>query len=113
MNFAQRLREALEFRQVRQVDLARSSGISQSQISLYMKGKVKPSLAIIMKISEALSVNVNYLLGLVDTIDKTYLEELLSKILLLSTAQRISVIDYIDSITESKKTTRKEIIWRS
>ena len=114
MTFGERLKKALEFRQLKQSELARAAGISQSQICLYIKDKVKPSMAVTMKIAKTLSIDVNYLLGVIDNLEKTYLEELLSKILLLKTDEIIQVIDYIDSMKGFERTgVRKEPIWRT
>jgi transcriptional regulator with XRE-family HTH domain len=58
-----RLREALEMRQMRPIELSERTGIPKSMISYYLNGKTKPKADRIYKISQALNVNEAWLLG--------------------------------------------------
>lgn len=56
-----RLREILKIRQITIARFAEISGISQSNLSNYMMGKVSPTLETLNKIAEALGINVSTL----------------------------------------------------
>ncbi len=56
-----RLREILKDRQITIGQFAEISGISQSNLSNYMMGKVSPTLDTLNKIAEALNVDITYL----------------------------------------------------
>lgn len=56
-----RLREILKDRQLTIGQFAEISGISQSNLSNYMMGKVSPTLETLAKIAEALNVDITYL----------------------------------------------------
>jgi len=56
-----RLREILKERKITIGQFAEISGISQSNLSNYMMGKVSPTLETLNKIAEALGVDVTYL----------------------------------------------------
>jgi transcriptional regulator with XRE-family HTH domain len=62
-NFAVRLREAMNHRQMRAVDLAERTGIPKGAISYYTAGKSKPKADRLYTIAEALDVNEAWLLG--------------------------------------------------
>lgn len=61
--FADRLKEAMEFRNFRQVDLAALTHIDKGTISNYLSGKYEPKNANAYLIAEALNVNLPWLLG--------------------------------------------------
>lgn len=62
-NFAARLREAMNHRKVRAVDLAEKTGIPKGAISYYTSGKSKPKSDRLYTIAEALDVSEAWLLG--------------------------------------------------
>ena len=61
--FQKRLIQAMEIRNMRQVDLARKSGLPKAQISQYQSGKYEPMQDALYKLAKALSVNVAWLMG--------------------------------------------------
>lgn len=66
MNFAERLKKALSFRNMRAIDLSSKCGISKSLISKYLNGFTEAKQKNIYLIAKALNVNPLYLIGLSD-----------------------------------------------
>ena len=58
-----RLKEALELRQMRAVDLEAATGVPKSAISFYLAGKSKPKADRLYIIAQALKVSEVWLLG--------------------------------------------------
>ena len=58
-----RLREALELRNLRAVDLVDKAEVPKSAISFYLAGKSKPKADRLYKIAQALDVSETWLLG--------------------------------------------------
>ena len=61
--FTERLKEAMANKGVRQVDLVRSTGIHKSKISCYVMGKYLPNADAMSKLSVALGVTPEWLMG--------------------------------------------------
>lgn len=61
---AQRMREALELRQMKQAELALKTGIGKSSISTYLTGEYNPKQINLYKIAKALNVSEAWLMGL-------------------------------------------------
>ena len=70
-NFKDRLRLALEFRQMTAAELSRKSGIDKGSISNYLKGKFIPKQSNIGEMARALSVSPSWLLGFDVAMDGT------------------------------------------
>ena len=68
-NFKDRLREALELRQMTAAELSRKSGVDKGSISNYLKGKFIPKHSSIFEMARALDVSPSYLLGFAVTIE--------------------------------------------
>ena len=60
---SERLKEALFLRNMKQSELARITGIGKSSISTYIAGEYNPKQENLIKISQALSVNIFWLMG--------------------------------------------------
>ena len=60
---ADRLREAMDLRQIKQADLSRITGIGKSSISTYLSGEYEPKQINTYKLAQALNVNPSWLLG--------------------------------------------------
>jgi transcriptional regulator with XRE-family HTH domain len=58
-----RLRDALETRQMRAVDLTEKTGVPKSAVSFYLAGKSQPKADRLYKIAQALDVSETWLLG--------------------------------------------------
>ena len=63
MSFSERLKQAMEYRNFRQVDLVKKTGIDKGTISNYLSGKYKPKSMNTYLIAEALNVDLQWLLG--------------------------------------------------
>lgn len=61
--FPQRLRAAREMRELSQADLAARARLQQAAVSLYESGARRPSLRNLGRLSEALEVTTDYLVG--------------------------------------------------
>ncbi len=61
--FANRTKRLMAEKNINQKELSKMSGISESTICRYLKGKKTPRLDIVINVSKALGVNENYLLG--------------------------------------------------
>lgn len=62
-SFQKQLKQALAIRNIKPIELSRKTNISKSLISLYMSGYAMPGLKNFMIISEALDVDIKWLLG--------------------------------------------------
>lgn len=61
--FPRRLRAAREMRELSQLDLAERARLQQAAVSLYESGTRRPSLRNLRRLSEALEVTTDYLIG--------------------------------------------------
>lgn len=62
--FSARLEKALDIRQIKPVDLARATGISESTISQYRSGYAKPKEKKLVLLANALQVDPSWLMGM-------------------------------------------------
>ncbi|MDD3049753.1 MAG: helix-turn-helix transcriptional regulator [Candidatus Cloacimonetes bacterium] len=67
MSFSERLKQAMEEKNMSQADLCSLTGIGKSSISQYISGKNEPKTKAIEKIAEALQVSTAYMNGLIET----------------------------------------------
>ena len=64
--FAKRLRELREDREMKKVELAEELGLSYHTLTSYEKAHIKPSIDSLIKIAQFFKVRTDYLLGLED-----------------------------------------------
>lgn len=62
-SISERMKEALELRNMKQADLVEMTGIGKSSISTYLSGDYEPKQRNIYKIAKALDVNEAWLMG--------------------------------------------------
>ena len=62
-NFSDRLREALDKRGMKQIELSTRAGINKSQVSTYLKGGYYPKYDTIVRFAEILNVSPEWLAG--------------------------------------------------
>jgi transcriptional regulator with XRE-family HTH domain len=67
-----RLREALEKRNMRPVDLMEKTGVPKSALSFYLAGKSKPKADRLYIIAQALDISETWLLGYAVPMDRTF-----------------------------------------
>lgn len=70
--------ELMNLQKINQKELSRLSGISEASISRYLKEEKTPRIDILLNISRALNVGINYLLG--DDTDHSSYDEIASSI---------------------------------
>ena len=58
-----RIRQAMELREIKAVDLVQATGLGKSAISQYILGKYEPKQVAIHKIAKALNVSEAWLMG--------------------------------------------------
>lgn len=63
-NFCDRLKEAMEIRDIKAIELSNKTGISQATISQYKSGYAVPKRNKLKILSDTLNVNPTWLLGL-------------------------------------------------
>lgn len=61
--FKDRLREALDYRGLKAIELSERTGMSRGNISKYLSGHMEPKPAALHKIALALNVNDTWLMG--------------------------------------------------
>jgi transcriptional regulator with XRE-family HTH domain len=61
---ANRLKKALEIREINQSELVKRTGIGKSSISTYLSGEYEPKQRNIYKISKALNINEAWLMDM-------------------------------------------------
>lgn len=66
MNFSTRLKELRVSKDLSQDDLAKTLGLAKSSISMYEKGKRKPSFEVLESLADFFNVDMDYLLGKTD-----------------------------------------------
>lgn len=62
-SISDRLREAINIRKVKQVDLVKETGINASAISRYLSGEYEPKSKPIYELSKALDISEQWLMG--------------------------------------------------
>ena len=75
MKFSDRLKEAMEIREISQADLVRRSGINKGTISNYLHDKYEPKQTAIYIIAKALNVNEAWLIGFDVPMNRTTKDE--------------------------------------
>lgn len=68
--FAERLTVAMKKRNMKQIELARSLGSSNTLLSNYMSGKREPRYDMVVQIADILDVSLDYLLGRAESMDR-------------------------------------------
>lgn len=63
VSVAERLKQAMELNDIKQIDLVRETGINRSSISRYLSGEYEPKSKSIRKLASALQVSEQWLLG--------------------------------------------------
>jgi len=66
MEFKDRLKTAMELREISGKKLSQKTGISRSSICLYLSGERTPKTKVFIELANALNVSPYYLLGMAD-----------------------------------------------
>ncbi|GAB6086431.1 helix-turn-helix domain-containing protein [Alkaliphilus crotonatoxidans] len=116
---AQRIKEALEFRNMKQADLVEKTKIGKSSISTYISGEYEPKQRNIYKIAKALDVNEAWLMGHDVPMERRYVPgqdlgissqslDLLKNFDKLNDLGKIEATKRIEELTQIDKYTIKE-----
>lgn len=70
-NCSERIKEAMELRNMKQVELSEQTGIKKSALSQYISGKILPRQNNVYKLAKALNVNEAWLMGYEVSIERT------------------------------------------
>lgn len=100
-NFKDRLREALELRQMTAAELSRKSGVDKGSISNYLKGKFIPKQSSIFEMARALDVSPSYLLGFAVTIEGKAVADL--DVTKLSEINQAKLTAYYQALLDSQE----------
>lgn len=68
LSFSEILEEFLILRGLTQIAFAQKTGIKQSQVSEWLKGKAKPGYDMLKRMAVEFGVSADYFLGITDTI---------------------------------------------
>lgn len=104
----ERLKKAMQIREIAPIELSEKTHIPKSSISQYMSGYAKPKQDRIYLLSKALNVNETWLMGYDVQMDKRKLTagaakedfELIEKFSLLKEKDKVIVLNLIDSLIE-------------
>jgi transcriptional regulator with XRE-family HTH domain len=69
---ADRIKEGMEIRQLKQIDIVEKTGINKGALSSYLSGKYEPKQNNIYLLAKALNVNEAWLMGYDVTMDRDY-----------------------------------------
>lgn len=102
--FPARLREAREKRGLTQADLGKEAGLPSTTISHFESGSRKPSFDNLRRLTKALSVSTDYLMGIVDTPDDTAAASRIARHLGHATEDDIKMLEAVaKSLAETRK----------
>lgn len=95
-SFSQRLKEAMQMRNIKPAELSKISGISKSSLSEYLKGKYEAKQTALYNLSKALNINEVWLMGEDVPMDRSFGRTKVAEIdiLNLSTNEVIQKIPY-------------------
>ncbi len=88
-----KIRELREKSELRQIDVAKATGIDQKTLSNYETGKTNPDSYALIQLADFFNVSIDYLVG---RTDKT-----------LTTSQRQEINRYIENINSELKEIKK------
>lgn len=105
---ADRLREAMNMRNKKQVDLERETGINRSAISRYLSGEYEPKNKPIYELAKALDVSEQWLMGYDVPMDRPKAQknnDAISDIVLKlrSDEEFLSIVDKISKMDSEKR----------
>ena len=95
-SFSQRLREAMQIRNIKPTELSKISGISKSSLSEYLKGKYEAKQTALYNLAKALNINEVWLMGEDVPMDRSFGRTKVAEInvISLSTNEIIQKIPY-------------------
>jgi transcriptional regulator with XRE-family HTH domain len=108
-NFADRLREALDKRGMKQIELSNRAGINKSSVSTYLKGGYYPKYDTIVRFAEILNVSPEWLAGKDVPMEKTAMTDEMLKFALFNSADGVTdeMLDEVKAFAEFVKNKKR------
>lgn len=103
---AERIKEGMEIRNLKQADLVELTGISKGALSSYISGRYEPKQNNIYLIAKALSVNEAWLMGLDAPIDRNIIQNTSAKGVKINVLGRVAAgipIEAIENIIDTEE----------
>ena len=107
---AERIKEGMEIRNLKQADLVELTGISKGALSSYISGRYEPKQNNIYLIAKALSVNEAWLMGLDAPIDRNIIQTTSAKGVKIKVLGRVAAgipIEAIEDIIDTEEITEE------
>lgn len=109
--FTKRLTQAMDLRNIRQIDIANATGMTTGKISSYVSGKYTPNGKTMTILARVLHVNPEWLAGTSDVMDipktatliQSDTAELIEKYNQLDALDKGKMLGYLDSLLTSEK----------
>lgn len=93
--FSERLRQLRTARDMSQMDFAKIIGMSKSSINMYERGEREPGLETLEKIADFFNVDMDYLLGKTDVVNKAIWDGMPSNIIPMPEMRKIPLLGRI------------------
>ena len=93
--FSERLRQLRTARDMSQMDFAKIIGMSKSSINMYERGEREPGLETLEKIADFFNVDMDYLLGKTDVVNKAMWDSMPSNIFPMPEMRKIPLLGRI------------------
>ena len=103
---AERIKEGMEIRNLKQADLVELTGISKGALSSYISGRYEPKQNNIYLIAKALSVNEAWLMGLDAPIDRNIIQTTSAKGVKINVLGRVAAgfpIEAVENIIDTEE----------
>ena len=116
---SERLREGMNLRGLKQVDIIEMTGINKGALSSYLSGKYKPKQDNIYLLAKALDVNEAWLMGYDVPIERKEFfslqvskkeKDLLKKFTVLNTSGQDKAIDYVSDLADNPKYQKEDCV---
>lgn len=93
--FSERLRQLRTSRDLSQMEFAKQLKISKSSVNMYERGEREPGLETLEKIADYFNVDMDYLLGKADIVNKLYWSSLSDNIIPMPEMRKIPLLGSI------------------
>lgn len=93
--FGSRLRQLRTARNLSQMEFSKQVGLSKSSINMYERGEREPGLETLERIADYFNVDMDYLLGKSDVVNRSYAADIPTNIIPLPEMRKIPLIGSI------------------
>lgn len=102
-DFRERLKSTRELRELTQAELARLAGLPSTTVSHFENGSRKPSFDNLKRLTKALAVSTDYLMGVTDAPDGTAAATRIARHLANATEAEISMLETVAKSLADKR----------